>query len=125
LFIGNVGINVFKHVCLEDGVSVSYFVQNEHDCDSHAQKVDACCHTLTEKKKDCCTDSIEYVNVELDFFESEDELHFGFIPENPTKLALFEQVTLGFNQRCFTRLYDDPPPYSSKYLRIRHQLFII
>lgn len=125
LFIGNVGINIFKHACLESGVSVSYFIQNEHDCDSHRAKVNACCKAPSKKNNDCCTESVEYINVELDFFEPEYEFNFDFISVKTPDFYTCGEAVVEFEKSYIAHLYDDPPPLPSKFSRIRNQRFII
>ena len=125
LFIGSVGINIFKHACLDNDVSVSFFVQNEHECGKHEVKIDACCHSLPEKDHGCCTDIVELFKIDLDFFETNDMLNFVSTKAIPNKTFLFEQSPVGFEKAYITHLYDDPPPHSPNFLRICNQRFII
>ncbi len=32
LLLGSAGIDVFKHICKEDGITVTLFVEAEHHC---------------------------------------------------------------------------------------------
>lgn len=118
-------MNIFKHVCLEDGVSVSYFVQNTHDCDQHEHVEPACCHKPLEKEKDCCTDIVEYFKVDLDYYESIEGLNFDFIPAAPASIFKFERVLIVCEPAKVSHLYDDPPFHSPKVLRIQKQVFIV
>lgn len=118
-------MNIFKHVCLEDGISVSYFVQNEHECKMHDEVQHACCHKPVEKDNDCCTDIIEYFQVDLDYYESIDVLNFDFIPAIPNSIFNFERILIESESAKIAHLYDDPPPHSPKVLRIQQQVFII
>ena len=55
LFVGNVGVNVFKHVCQENGVWTSYFVKtaDDHCGDKHEAKkaVKSCCSSEKKEQK--------------------------------------------------------------------------
>ena len=72
LFVGNIGVNVFKHICSEDGVTISYLVNSNNHCaeEEVEEEVHACCESK-EKKDDCCNDEVAYVNLQLDIEFSE------------------------------------------------------
>jgi hypothetical protein len=125
LFVGSVGINIFKHACLDNDVSVSFFVQNEHECSKHEVKLDACCHSLPEKDHGCCNDIVQFFKIDLDFFETNEILNFVSTKPTPNKTFLFELFSIGFQMAKITHQYDEPPPHSSNFLRIRNQRFII
>lgn len=125
LFIGNVGINIFKHVCSEDGTSISYFIQNEHECETHVVKEAACCHISSEKDDDCCSDSVEYFKVDLDFYQSQDDVYLNLGPALAANTFAFGIEVFRAERLYIAHLYDDPPIYSPKISRIKKQVFII
>lgn len=68
-FAGNVGLNIFKHVCSEDGESVSYVVNTAGEsCDNHhdVENVPPCCQVSHDDKDDCCKDEFQYVKLKFD-----------------------------------------------------------
>lgn len=78
LFVGTIGVDMFKHVCEEDGMEVSYFVKDDSVCDSHEHDEhiadkgmheahqSSCCEEDSETKG-CCTTEVKHVQVKLDF----------------------------------------------------------
>ncbi len=126
LFVGNVGVNIFKHVCAEDGVSISYFIQGPDECEEHHDIEPACCsESASDKDDDCCSDIVSYLSVELDYFES-----FDSIDIDPMQLATivnfsFDFNSVGFKEVYVAHTYDDPPPKDSQTTRISYQVFLI
>lgn len=126
LFVGNVGVNIFKHVCAEDGVSVSYFVQNEDECNDHHETLPSCCtESEDDLEDDCCSDIVSYFNVKLDYFESFDSFDFAPLQFASIGEFNFNFQSLGFEEVYVAHTYDDPPPNDSQTIRITQQVFII
>jgi hypothetical protein len=70
LFLGSVGINVFRHTCEEDGTFTSYFVPwNDHCSEKKKETLPPCCQKNIDKCKgdlkvdnqDCCSDEYSYL----------------------------------------------------------------
>lgn len=70
LFVGSVGISVFKHICEEEGMMLSYMVNqsDEHCGDDEV----SCCTEEKEEENDCCRDEFEFHSIKLDFHHSVD-----------------------------------------------------
>ena len=78
LFAGTIGINMFEHICAEDGTEVSYFVldasvceDHGHDdhmegCAEHEKHLSPCCEEESDSGG-CCTTELKHVKVKLDF----------------------------------------------------------
>ena len=128
LFVGNVGVNVFKHICAEDGVWTSYFVkttddhcENEEEAEKHAQ---TCCSTDEEKEEDCCNDQTEFYKIDLDY-NSDPSI---IVPSSNGVISPsnFEFVLNDTQQDYYTTKYVNPPPNKlGKDILIHHQVFLI
>ena len=127
LFVGNVGVNVFKHICSENGVVVSYvFNEGENQCKMHEIKQDlsSCCHENESKdEKGCCSDEVEYVKLKTDVEQHHPEI-FSF----PLQAVLLpsvelEEISQWYDEYIST--YKTPPPPNSRELLIRKQVWII
>ena len=129
LFVGNVGVNVFQHICQENGVWTSYFVQatdnhceGEHKAVKHAKS--CCAVEQEENKKDCCNDQAEFFKIDLDFYNDPSIC----IP--PTSAIIiptnFDFVLSETQQDYYTSKYVNPPPNKTgKDILIQHQVFLI
>lgn len=129
LFVGNVGVNVFKHICQENGVWTSYFVQTAYDhCESQHEAVKhakSCCAVEQEEnKKDCCNDQTEFFKINLDFYNDPS------ISIPPTSAIIiptnFVFVHNDIQQDYYTSKYVNPPPKRlGKDILIQYQVFLI
>jgi len=128
LFVGNIGVNVFKHVCSEEGISVSYIVdRGEERCANHAIQPDLppCCHSDEEKKKDdCCSDEVLYFKLHVDA-EQHFLPNFDFVAqaEIPAELEWHDAVE-HVEQEVFFG-YITPPPPDSREILLLKQVWII
>lgn len=129
LFVGNIGVNVFQHICKEDGVMTSYFVKTGDDhCENkreiHQHQKSCCSSEKEDKKKDCCNDQTEFFKIDLDFFNdpsiSIPTASLVFIPSN--YVFVFNET----QKEYYTTNYIKPPPSNSgRDILIKHQVFII
>jgi hypothetical protein len=129
LFVGNVGVNVFKHICQENGVWTSYFVKtaDDHCGDKHEAKkaIKSCCSSeKKEQKKDCCNDQTEFFKINLDFYNDPS------ISIPPTSAIIiptnFVFVHNDIQQDYYTSKYVNPPPKRlGKDILIQYQVFLI
>lgn len=119
-------MNIFEHVCSQDGVSISYFFQAPDECSEHGDVLESCCsESAKDKDDDCCSDIVSYISVKLDYFETFDSIDF-----EPTQIAEvncfnWNYNSIGFEEICVAHSYDDPPPLSPKEIRIHQQIFTI
>jgi hypothetical protein len=116
-FLGNIGVNVFKHICEEDGVSVSYlFNQGEEHCDEHAHKNDLppCCQASDDQEEDdCCDDEVYYYKLQVDAeLQADYSFHLAAITaEVPEIYGEERPVTSERTTHC---TFEDPPPLSGR-----------
>ena len=129
LFVGNVGVNVFKHICQEDGVWTSYFVKTADDhCENEekaAEHAKSCCSKeKEEQKKDCCNDQTEYFKIKLDFFNDP-----SVIVPLSSSIIVPSNFVFVFNEtqkEYYSKNYINPPPIKAgRDILIQHQVFII
>jgi len=129
LFIGNVGVNIFKHICEEDGVIVSYvFDEGEEQCDEHTmtQDLPECCHpeeSNDSEDKGCCDDEVEYIKLNVEAYQQ--NLNTFSFPTVAilTSSVSFEQPLVMFDH--YTSSYVNPPPPDSKGILLEKQVWII
>ena len=123
LLVGNVGVNVFKHICEEDGVTVSYFFKSvEEHCQNHIDEPPACCKK-EEKKNDCCDDEVEFFKIKLDYYNAESKTAQQF------QFATLEQYVIGSSKTTYIDYeisnYDHPPPLSGREILIFKQVLVV
>jgi len=123
LFIGNVGVDVYKHICKEDGVAVSYLINTIDHCDDKHQHEKPCCQE-EEKQNNCCDDEMSYFQIKLDFFESYAPSIYHFNGHIPVDLAWCEPA-ITLNTKWHNVDYTDPPPLSNSERQSYLQLYII
>ncbi|MBL4862983.1 MAG: hypothetical protein JKY09_08215 [Crocinitomicaceae bacterium] len=123
LFVGNIGIDVFSHFCVEGEVSVSYFSENEDHCNDHHQEVDTnCCEE--ELDDDCCSDNAYHVQIKLDFFNQMPQLMPALVPISSLWIFRNQNEFEGEIRNNFN--YDSPPPLiSGRQLLLNKQNWII
>lgn len=129
LFVGNIGVNVFKHICQDNGVWTSYFVKTADDHCENKEKaikhVKSCCSKeKEEQKKDCCNDQTEYFKIKLDFFNDP-----SVVIAAPSSIIIPSNFGFVFNQiqkEYYSKNYINPPPIKvGRDILIQHQVFII
>jgi len=123
LLVGNVGVNVFKHICEEDGVTVSYFFKSsEEHCQEHIEELAACCKK-EEKKKDCCDDEVEFFKIKLDYYNAESKT------AQQLQFAILGQHRIGYSEapRIDHKVsnYVYPPPLSGREILIFKQVLVV
>ena len=106
LFVGNVGLDVFKHICEEDGVSVSYVINTITHCEEVDEEIPECCQE--EHEDDCCDDEVAYYQVKLDFFEQPQLPTFSIVNWAPFTFNEIQLSARISESRYFTNC--DPPP---------------
>ena len=129
LFVGNVGVNVFKHICEKDGVTVSYFFNHlEEHCQDHLSDVPICCKKEEKKKegcgdKDCCDDEVEYIKIDLDYYNTQSEA----IQLLPFVISTKDHsVTLNLPEIQYSiSNYVHPPPLSGRDILIFKQVLVV
>lgn len=119
LVMGSVGIDVFKHICKEDGITVTLFVEAEHHCKEEVQT--SCCSGHDEK--DCCDDEVQHVQIQPDYYND------FFSPE---WIALITPQSLHYNvyedvvsEEVSISNYPQPPPLTGRQLLTKNQVWVI
>lgn len=129
LLVGNVGVNVFKHICQEDGIWTSYFVKTANDhCENEEMALEhakSCCSSDQEQeKKNCCNDQTEYFKIKLDFYNDP-----SIVIPSATPCTIqhsFEFVLNDIQENYYTTKYVNPPPVKAgRDILIQHQVFLI
>lgn len=133
LLMGTIGIDTFSHFCKEDGLAVSYFVEDESVCDMHQHDTHSKkAHCEMEEKApccqeddpgNCCSTSSAHFQVKLDFFSS--------ISVNP---ILFQELSIApvwedqlYVEEEAIRLAScpDPPERSNRQILVDIQQWLI
>lgn len=71
LFTGAVGIDVFTHICKEDGIEKAFVINTIDHCESEQEDLPDCCQSDDhEDEDDCCDDEIQHYQVESDYSHS-------------------------------------------------------
>ena len=126
LFIGNVGVNVFKHTCKKEGISTAYLLPPEDDhCKWEEPAKKICCSSSEEKKKDdCCNDSVEYFKIKLDYHNA--PYHFSPVPVTAILFPVDVFCATTIDEELHSIEYANPPPLlTGREIGIKNQVFII
>ena len=133
LFIGNIGLSVFKHYCEEDGLFTAYFFNSNDHCEKETTNSilpDCCKKNKIESKQsqykdDCCSDEYECFKISLEYFKGKEDLSsYGLLISN----EMISEITNANPQLCNERIskYIDPPPkFHGRILLIKNQVFRI
>lgn len=125
IFVGSVGVGIYSHFCEKDGVEQSYFVKKTHHCEKQEIETLACCaHEDVEIAKNCCSDELKFVKINLDYFHQIPGFHF--VPfQFPT--AVFECIIKSPIQTNISNAnFANPPPkLGGKELLVHQQVFLI
>ena len=119
LLLGSAGIDVFKHICKEDGITVTLFVEAEHHCKEEVQS--SCC--LGHDEKDCCDDEVELVQIQPEYYN--DFLTPECIIEIAQETDIYcagEKLIL---EEDYISSHPQPPPFSVKRRLSTNQVWII
>lgn len=136
LFLGSMGINVFSHVCEEDGTHVSYFFSDDsicggHEHDSNVQNQSSCdadkaccCDEVPEGNEDkgCCSISTDVLKVDLDFCNK--VYVKAFIVDAISAGVVWEIAAVSLLQDGVPSL-EAAPPHKVRSLLVDHQQWLI
>ena len=136
LFLGTIGVDVFAHICNEDGTELSYFSPDDsfcsdHDHDKHVdnEKKMYCdeenksCEkpepTCCDEKEDnnCCETNYAHIQVKLDF-ANKVIVKPVIIPESILLPVWFEQEKIEVSSVQFASNSDPPPLEQSDRLTL-------
>lgn len=119
LFIGVTGVDVIKHICPKDGVSVAIMFDTIEHCDEDAM---VCCSE--DEKDDCCDDEVEVIQVKLDFNEEIPVFAFQGITAVVNPIFDFEFISVE-EARVIEFTNSDPPPILMGERLARLQTYLI
>ena len=120
LLLGSVGIDVFKHICKEDGVTVTLFVEADHHCKEDLQN--SCCSGHDEK--DCCDDEVQRVQILPDYYNDFFTPEFNLLPIAVVIIrpVIDEPLT---SEKNIISNFAKPPPKSGRQILLRKQVWVI
>lgn len=124
LFVGNIGFDVFKHTCKEDGVTTAYIINTIDHCEEHLEELPPCCQEK-HKEDDCCDDEVSFFQIKLDYFQNAQDYKF-------TNVEVITPVMFAFDLPVYDDfLHDhlwvssDPPPPDHNRRQAILQVFTI
>ena len=119
LVLGSIGIDVFKHICKEDGITVTLFVEADNHCKEKVQT--SCCSGHNEN--DCCDDEVEHVQIQPDYFNDFfAPVWIAVVTPQPIQVILDEAVV---SKEVNVLNYPQPPPLAGRQLLTKKQVWII
>lgn len=129
LFVGNIGVNVFKHICKEDGVTVSYLVDRGEECcadESNEKNVPSCCHSNEEEEQDddCCSHEVLYFKMHVDA-EQHFLPNFSFCAEAELPVEIARGVSPEYAEQEVAQGYITPPPPNGRDILLLKQVWLI
>lgn len=127
-FVGSVGVGVFTHFCHDDGIEQSFVIPQANGCEDQHEEIETCCAQETEvvetAESDCCSDEIDFFQVEFDQYENSDE--FNFTPVEFVEVQPFTfTVEIASSQIAFPNYANPPPIKTGRQILIEHQVFRI
>jgi hypothetical protein len=109
VLIGSIGVQIFIHSCQKDGVSKSIGIKLEHVCEHDEHNCEkskpSCCHTTIQK--DCCSDQVQVVYCEFDYFQNI-ELNYFLVEPIAIKPIYFQPIPYSQKHQVVPTLR--PPP---------------
>lgn len=126
LFTGAVGIDVFTHICKEDGIEKAFVINTIDHCESEQEDLPDCCQSDDhDDEDDCCDDEIEHYQVESDYSNSS-SLDFPLI-NHPSAIRAFSfdfSISVLDELMVFYGIDSGPPPLlvSERLSRIQSYL---
>lgn len=125
LFTGSVGIDVFKHICSKEGVSLAFIVNTVEHCEEETKDSPSCCQE-EKKKDDCCDDEVDVLQFDLDFFQKLVDLSFESVDLEQTRPYFIEfKPAIDAMEELRYSSYYPPPPISSSQKRAMLQIYTI
>lgn len=125
VFVGSVGVGVYSNFCAKDGIEHSYFIRQAHHCEKEEVESLSCCqHETVSLENDCCSDEIQFMQINLDYFQQVSNFAFvPFITPTPVYTTLPKApITANISNANFA---NPPPKLSGRDIIIQHQVFLI
>ena len=124
-FAGSMGVGVFTHFCHDDGVEQSFIIPQSNMCEDEHEGFDACYSAEVHiDESDCCSDQIDFFQVEFENFESSQL--FSFSPEKGLDIQSLDlDFTVASNEVTPSNYVNPPPLRTGRQILIQHQVFRI
>lgn len=124
-FAGSVGVGVFTHFCHDDGVEQSFIIPQASACEDKHEEIETCCaHEAEALESDCCSDEINFFQVDFDQYESSEA--FSFIPVEFIEVQPFVlKMEIASSEVDFSNYANPPPIRTGRQILIEHQVFRI
>ena len=125
LFLGNIGVAIYTHVCEEEGSFTSLFIPDNSHCEKKFSKLPACCQK--KKKKDCCHNEAKVFKLQSVYSTSFLKLTFDstyLVVEKSFFELNLNSILLSKKYLAFSGM-DPPPLLNGRKIRIRNQVFQI
>jgi len=127
LFLVNVGIPVFEHICSKEGVFNSIIFKSTH-CEQKQFNLTSCCQKLKAKKNDCCHNETKIIKLKADYTATFNKIGFELIGIYDLKnTAIVYEVPISNDKVAINSFSGKDPPtllYGRKIL-IKNQVFRI
>ncbi len=133
LFIGNIGLSIFKHYCEEDGLFTAYIFNSNDHCENETTDsiLPDCCKKnkidskQSQFKDDCCSDEYKCFKISLDYFNGkEDFCADDFLISSASLSEIVFSHQRFYHKR--TIKYNNPPPkFHGRTLLVKNQVFRI
>ncbi len=103
----------------------SFFIPKEHHCQEIKKSIPACCqHEETNAEKDCCSDEVQYVQTDFDFFQQNSA--YVFVPiQLPTAFFEGNKTPLAVSEISSENFANPPPKPIGREILIKNQVFRI
>ena len=119
VFICSAGVSMFTHHCKEDGDSLSFFIQKNHNCKKEA--LSSCC-SIQEQEGNCCSDEVKTLKSEFNFVNEISKFQLNFSPLSVPKIIYsFQNVLVELDNAYL--FYDPPPLLYHSNITIFNQVF--
>lgn len=124
-FAGSVGVGVFTHFCHNDGIEQSFIIPKASACEEEHEVIETCCaHDAEVAQSDCCSDQVDFFQVDFENFESSQL--FSFVPEKHLDIHAFDFDFAVASTEVSPKNYANPPPIrSGREILIQNQVFRI
>lgn len=125
ILFGSSGVEVYKHICSKEGVSITLFSESDHVCSSEEHDLPACCLKEKEKEKDCCTDEEQIVQLKFSYFQKSQAWLLPISFSGFTIPVVSNYFLSGKVSQTQYAVWDPPPPIRSSRKRAMIQVYTI
>ncbi len=118
-------MGVFTHFCEEDGIEQSFIIPQKHHCEEEKETLPACCqHEEKTIESDCCSDQVDFYQVDFESFEVLSTQVFAPISSNNSFLNIYV-TPVQYVELQVSNYANPPPERSGRQILIQNQVFRI